>query len=105
MDYLNWRIDHMSNTYTPQERLEALKLAEEIGPSAAAARLAINVNTIYNWQSKARQKGITPEHPDPLTNSELISENLQLKKQLQERNEEVEILQAALGFFAQRQKR
>lgn len=105
MNYLDWRIDHMSNVYTPQERLEALKLAEEIGPSAAATRLSINVNTIYNWQSKARGKGITPQHPEPATNSELISENLQLKKQLQERDEEVEILQAALGFFAKRQKR
>ena len=95
----------MSKVYTPQERLEALKLAEEIGANAAATRLAININTLYSWQSKARQKGITPAHPQPPANSELISENLQLKKQLQERSEEVEILQAALGFFAKRQKR
>ena len=49
----------MSNTYSKEERLEALKLADEIGPVAAAQRLDINLNTLYNWQSKARKQGIT----------------------------------------------
>ncbi len=31
----------MSNTYSKEERLEALKLADEIGPVAAAQRLDI----------------------------------------------------------------
>ena len=49
----------MSNTYSKEERLEALKLADEIGPVATAQRLNINLNTLYNWQSKARKQGIT----------------------------------------------
>ena len=48
----------MSNTYSKEERLEALKLADEIGPVATAQRLNINLNTLYNWQSKARKQGI-----------------------------------------------
>ena len=51
----------MSNTYSKEERLEALKLADEIGPVAAAQRLNINLNTLYNWQSKARKQGITAD--------------------------------------------
>lgn len=69
----------MSNTYSKEERLEALKLADEIGPVAA-------------------------KYPTPKTEKELREEVLALQKQLKERNEEVEILQAALGFFAKRQK-
>lgn len=94
----------MSNTYSKEERLEALKLADEIGPVAAAQRLDINLNTLYNWQSKARKQGITAEHPTHKTEKELREEVSALQKQLKERNEEVEILQAALGFFAKRQK-
>ena len=94
----------MSNTYSKEERLEALKLADEIGPVATAQRLNINLNTLYNWQSKARKQGITTEHPTPKTEKELREEVLALQKQLKERNEEVEILQAALGFFAKRRK-
>ncbi len=37
----------MSNIYSKEERLEALKLADEIGPVAAAQRLNINLNTLY----------------------------------------------------------
>ena len=69
----------MSNTYSKEERLEALKLADEIGPVAA-------------------------KYPTPKTEKELREEVLALQKQLKERNEEVEILQAALGFFAKRRK-
>ena len=69
----------MSNTYSKDERLEALKLADEIGPVAA-------------------------KYPTPKTEKELREEVLALQKQLKERNEEVEILQAALGFFAKRRK-
>lgn len=55
----------MSNTYSKEERLEALKLADEIGPVGTAQRLNINLNTLYNRQSKARKQGITAEHPTP----------------------------------------
>lgn len=69
----------MSNTYSKEERLEALKLADEIGSVAAVQRLNINLNTIYNWQSKARKQGITADHPQPKTEKELQDEVLTLK--------------------------
>ena len=46
----------MSNTYSKEERLEALKLADEIGPVATAQCLNINLNPLYNWQSKAKNR-------------------------------------------------
>ena len=37
----------MGKRYTNEERQEALKLADEIGPAAAARRLGINTDTLY----------------------------------------------------------
>ena len=64
----------MSNTYSKEERLEALKLADEIGPAATAQRLNINLNILYNRRSKGRKQGITAGHPIPKTEKELRSE-------------------------------
>ena len=41
----------MGKRYTSEERREALKLADEIGPAAAARRLGINTDTLYGWRS------------------------------------------------------
>ena len=40
----------MANKYSDEERAEALKLADEIGASAAAQRLGIKADTIYGWR-------------------------------------------------------
>ena len=93
----------MSTKYTPEERVEALKLAREIGNKAAAERLGINLDTLYTWQSKARS-GHHPDLPLP-TQEELSAEVGRLKKELAEKAQEVEILQEALGFFVKRRKR
>ena len=37
----------MGKRYTNEERREALELADEIGPAAAARRLGINTDTLY----------------------------------------------------------
>ncbi len=64
----------MNNIYSKEKRLDALKLADEIGPVAT-------------------------KYPTPKTEKELREEVLALQKQLKERNEEVEILRAALVFL------
>lgn len=38
----------MAKKYTAEERAEAVKLAHEIGNRAAADRLDINIDTLYN---------------------------------------------------------
>ena len=46
----------MGKRYTPEGRQEAPKLASEIGNRAASERLGINLDTIYAWISKDRQR-------------------------------------------------
>lgn len=92
--------------YTNEERYEALKLAGEIGNRAAAERLGINLDTLYTWVSKSRK---TDEEVRTIVQEKgpegLVAENASLKKALREREQEVEILQEALGFFVKRQKK
>ena len=45
----------MAKKYTAEERAEAVKLAHEIGNRAAADRLDINIDTLYNWLSKDKK--------------------------------------------------
>ena len=46
----------MGKRYTNEERREALKLADEIGPAAAARRLGINTDTLYGWRSREKEQ-------------------------------------------------
>ncbi len=92
--------------YTPEDRQEALKLASEVGNKTASERLGISLDTLYTWISKEkRRRGeiqaiLQEKGPDGLSR-----ENADLKKALREKEQEVEILQEALGFFARRQKK
>ncbi len=92
--------------YTNEERYEAVKLADEIGTRATAERLGINLDTLYTWISKSRKRNdevqaiVQEKGPEGLA-----AENTKLRKALREREQEVEILQGALGFFVKRQKR
>ena len=45
----------MAKKYTAEERTEAVKLAREIG-NRAADRLDINIDTLYNWLSREKEK-------------------------------------------------
>ena len=51
----------MAKKYTAEERAEAVKLAREIGNRAAADRLDINIDTLYNWLS-TRNKHVRNPH-------------------------------------------
>ncbi len=93
----------MAKKYTPAERAEAVKLAHEIGNQAAAARLDINLDTLYNWLSKDRKRD-DAERPKP-SQEELEKENARLRKALAEKEAEVEILQDALGFFVNNRRK
>jgi transposase-like protein len=96
----------MGKQYTPEERHEAVKLASEIGTRAASERLGINIDTVYTWVSKARQRDKVVQAAVQEKGPEgLLAESEALKKTLREREQEVEILQEALSFFVKRQKR
>lgn len=96
----------MGRIYTLEERQEALKLAEEIGNKAAAERLDINLDTVYTWIRKDKKRRdklqavVQEKGPEGLA-----AENEALRKALREKEQEVEILQEALGFFIERRKK
>ncbi|WP_128178868.1 IS3 family transposase [[Pantoea] beijingensis] len=73
--------------YTPEFRDEALKLAERIGVVAAARELSLYESQLYNWRSKQQQQLTSSEREN-----ELAAENVRLKRQLAERDEELAIL-------------
>lgn len=93
----------MAKQYSEEDRVQALKLAGEIGSKAAAERLGINLDTLYTWISKAKHRNES-EVPRPAAD-ELRIENERLRKTLAEKEQEIEILQDALGFFVKRRKR
>jgi transposase len=96
----------MTNKYSEEERIEALKLAEEIGAAAAARRLGIKANTIYGWQGRAKKRSIVLNQTgQPMSGEEIRAENIRLAKELKESKAEVEILQEALSFFVKRRKK
>src|SRR5665647_3694459 len=105
--YISIRSDgKMANKYNAEERAEALKLADEIGSSAAAQRLGMTADTIYGWRNRAKHKGVVLNNAgQPMNEDEIRAENTRLAKELREAREEVEILQDALGFFVKRQKK
>lgn len=89
----------MGKRYTKEERQEALKLAEEIGAAAAARRLGINVDTLYGWRGREKERAAALEAAvGGRSEEELMAENEALRKQLRQARQDVEILQEALFF-------
>ena len=95
----------MGKRYTEEEKIEALKLAEEIGVAAAARRLGINEDTLYGWRGRSKKQAAQQEaEKNGRSEAELLEEMKKLRAQLKQAQQEVEILQEALGFFAKRRK-
>ena len=96
----------MAKIYSVQEKAEALKLMKEVGTRVTSERLGISQDTLYTWASKERKRKeavdavVAEKGPDGL-----VAEVEKLKRELAERDEEVEILKDALGFFAKRRKK
>ena len=95
----------MGKRYTNEERREALKLADEIGPASAAQRLGINTDTLYGWRSLEKERTAALEAAvGGRSEAELLAEIKALREQLKQARQDVEILQEALGFFAKRRR-
>ena len=69
--------------YTPEFRLEAIKLVLEQGLSleAAAQRLSVPKGTLANWVMAAK-RGATASAPDSRSVAELEAENARLRREL-----------------------
>ena len=96
----------MGNLYSQEKREEALKLADEIGTAAAVRRLGINVDTLYGWRGRRKKKQDRLEQElAGRSEADLMAENAQLRAALRQAQQDVEILQEALGFFAKSRKK
>ena len=92
-------IKRSRNTYSPAFRDEALKLAELSGVSAAARELDVDKALIYNWRRVHRVDRAQSE----IERSQ-AAEIARLKRELAEREEELEILGKAQAYFARKLK-
>ncbi len=96
----------MGKKYSQEERREALKLADEIGTAAAARRLGINEDTLYCWRGRRKKKQAQVEQQlAGRSETELLAEVAQLRAALRQSQQDVEILQEALRFFAKSRKK
>lgn len=95
--------------YDEKFKLEAIKLAKEIGAKKAAEELGIPKNTLGGWVSKARKGEIdigkgarSPE--ESLNIAEQLQEARKRIKELEKANRELkemnEFLEEASAFFA-----
>jgi putative transposase len=73
--------------HTPEFRTQALALAEKIGVAAAARDLDLHDSQIYDWRSKAEALLLTSD-----LEKQQAAEIAKLKRQLVDKNEEVDIL-------------
>ena len=100
--------------YTVEYRVNAVKLAEEIGGSAAARELKIPNDTLYAWIKRAKkgdlpQSKTPPEAKNVLNLAERVKELEREVKMLRGENAQImrenQILEEAAAFFAARRKK
>ena len=101
-------------SYTAEYRANAVKLAKEIGGSAAARELKIPTDTLYTWISRAKSgnlplAAIPTEPKNALNLAERVKELEQQVKMLRSENTQImrenQILEEAAAFFAARRKK
>lgn len=77
--------------YDTEYKVQAIKLAKEIGPVKAAAELGIPINTLYGWQKAVREGRLdtgSGAH-SPQTAMSLADELAVLCKQVKEQDKEI----------------
>ena len=95
--------------YDNDYKVQAVKLAKEIGTEKAATELNVPSNTLYGWVKKAKAGGLDiglgERNPEDALN--IAEENQQLKKkikamekEIKRLNEKNEFLEDAAAFFA-----
>lgn len=91
----------MKQRYTKEFKLEALKLADQLGSMAKAARqLGLAENAIYNWKNKLgyEMQKDTDKNVSTTPESEEVK---RLKKENEELKKVNYILKRAAAFFSQ----
>jgi len=100
--------------YTAEYRANAVKLAKEIGGSAASRELKVPADTLYTWMSRAKNGDLPlattpPEAKNVLNLAERVKELERENKALRSENAQIlrenQILEEAASFFAARRKK
>ena len=95
--------------YDKDYKIQAVKLAGEIGVAKAARELGIPTGTLHGWMHKARKGKIAlgPGNYTPESAIGLAEELILLRKKLREQDKEIkrlretnEFLEEASAFFA-----
>ena len=81
--------------YAPEYKQEALALAARIGVAKAAEQLGLSETQLYTWRAKGREQLTQTEQEQ-----QLATENVRLKRELAEKNEELAIVKKAAVYFA-----
>ena len=87
-------------SYTAEFKLQAIRLAADLGNVSAAARdLGIAESLLHKWKKGADEQ---PANPFPGKGNAHDPELAQLKRDKQRLEEEVAILKKAVGIFTSR---
>ena len=95
--------------YDKEFKIQAVKLGSEIGFSKAAKELVVNIDTLYEWNKRAKDARLdlgpgtqTPDTAMSLTEEvqKLRQQNKDLTKENARLKEENEFLAEASAFFA-----
>ena len=89
--------------YTDEFKVEAIRLAESVGVSAAAKRLGVPDGNLRHWIGQGRGGKREPAEsakPVKKTVVELEAENNRLRRELESTQLDLEIVKKAAAYFA-----
>lgn len=89
-------------SYTAEFKAEAIKLIEinQGNVSETARQLGISMQTLSNWQNKAKSGKLVGTSQYQAELNQVIEENKKLKQQLKVAEMEKEFLKKAAAYFA-----
>ena len=90
--------------YTAEFKVEAVRLAESVGGTAAAKRLGIPDASLRNWINRSRGGKLEAAErgsvPIKRTLAEVETENVRLRRELESTQVDLEIVKKAAAYFA-----
>ena len=92
----------MNRKFTDEFKKDAVRLANEIGPQAAADKLDVKIKNIYTWRKAERIESGSLPIKGMLPGETMEQAIKRLEKEANELRQANEVLRKALGFIAAR---
>ena len=92
----------MNKKFTDEFKKDAVRLANEIGPKAAADKLDVKIKSIYTWRKAERISSGQSSIKGLLPGETAEAGFKRLEKEANELRQANEVLRKALGFMAAR---